>query len=65
MTAIIQYNRLPDGGWEAQRIHWDGMYVTITERGGQAVLVSPAGETLMHLSDLGEEYKVYGEIRFD
>lgn len=65
MTAIIEYNRLPDGGWEAHRIVQDAMYFRITERDGTPVIVDPAGDTVMHLSDLDETYKIYGEIRFD
>lgn len=70
MTAIIEFNRLPGGHWEVQRVHETAMYFTITMRGGEPVVVNPQGETVFHVAELagespGTDYKILGELRFE
>lgn len=64
MTLLVEYETLVGGGEEIHRVVWDGPYLTVKTRGGNRVLVAPNGETVMHVSDLDESYRIQGEVRF-
>lgn len=66
MTVLLQYHEVVlDNTMEVKRVVFDGAYLTITSRGGDRVVVTPEGDTLMHVADLGQEHRIVGEVRFD
>lgn len=64
MTNLIEYNLLPRGDVEPQRVIEDSQYLKITKRGGSWVLVNSAGDSVMNLGELDEEHRIKGEVRF-